>query len=103
MSGRQHTRLRAHPRRTCVVCRTERDKSELVRLVRTPTGEVRLDPGGKASGRGAYLCADPACWSAATKRRAVQRALDVPASDALEAILLAGPPTRSMAAVSRGA
>ena len=45
-----------------MACRTERAKRELVRVVRAAgTGELSVDPRGKASGRGAYLCADPAC------------------------------------------
>jgi hypothetical protein len=83
------------PARTCVSCRTERDKRDLVRIVRTPSGDVRVDPTGKASGRGAYLCADPVCWEKARKSRAVQRALAVPSSDALGALLAAGPPMGS--------
>ena len=96
MTGAQsHVR---RPARTCVSCRTEREKRDLVRIVRTPSGDVRLDPTGKASGRGAYLCADPACWEKALKSRAVQRALAVPSSDALGTLLAAGPPSRSMSA-----
>lgn len=86
------------PTRTCVSCRTEREKADLVRIVRTQTGqdaqnvEVRIDPTGKASGRGAYLCADAACWSKALKTRAVQRALDVSSAAGLTALLSSGPP-----------
>jgi predicted RNA-binding protein YlxR (DUF448 family) len=92
---------RRPPTRTCVACRTEREKNDLVRIVRMKTGEnvqdveVRVDPTGKASGRGAYLCAGPACWSKALKTRAVQRALDVSAAAGLSALLSAGPPARS--------
>lgn len=54
--------MRPLPQRTCVACRTERAKRELVRVVRaTGTGELGVDTRGKAPGRGAYLCADPAC------------------------------------------
>ena len=86
---------RRPPTRTCVSCRTEREKGDLVRIVRTQSGEVRLDPTGKASGRGAYLCADPACWSKALKTRAVQRALDVTSAAGVTELLSAGPPARS--------
>jgi len=95
---------RPAPRRTCVSCRTERDKRDLVRIVRTPGGDAAIDPSGKASGRGAYLCADPACWSKALKNRAVQRALDVPSSEALSALLASGPLTERIApGVTHGA
>jgi hypothetical protein len=51
------------PQRTCVVCRSERGKRELVRIVRTPAGAVQVDPTGKVSGRGAYLCKAQSCWT----------------------------------------
>ena len=44
------------PMRMCVGCRQMRPKKELLRIVRTPENEIRLDRTGKASGRGAYIC-----------------------------------------------
>ncbi len=44
------------PMRTCVVCRDKKPKQELLRIVRTPEGEVRVDSGGRLSGRGGYVC-----------------------------------------------
>jgi predicted RNA-binding protein YlxR (DUF448 family) len=58
-----------------VACRTERQKRDLVRVVRAPDGTVALDRTGKASGRGAYLCADGSCWSSALKKKTIERAL----------------------------
>jgi predicted RNA-binding protein YlxR (DUF448 family) len=49
-----------------------------VRIVRTPAGELLLDPTGKLAGRGAYVCADGDCRSAALKRHAIERALKAP-------------------------
>ena len=69
--------MRAEPERTCVGCRKAREKTELVRLVRTPEGKVLVDARGKLGGRGAYLCRDDACWQIAEKRRAADRALKV--------------------------
>lgn len=68
---------RRYPTRTCVACRTERQKRELVRVVRAPDGSVDLDRTGKAAGRGAYLCADGSCWSNALKKKSIERALSV--------------------------
>ena len=68
--------VRPVPLRTCVACRTERAKRDLVRVVRTPDGTVALDPTGRLAGRGAYLCADGACWSAALKKHSLERALE---------------------------
>ncbi|MBX3029153.1 MAG: YlxR family protein [Chloroflexi bacterium] len=70
--------VRRPPVRTCVACRTERPQRDLVRIVRTPAGAVTFDPTGHAPGRGAYLCADPACWQQAVRRSALQRALSTP-------------------------
>ncbi|HZU07113.1 MAG TPA: YlxR family protein [Chloroflexota bacterium] len=68
-------RPRHIPMRTCVGCRQEQPKRQLVRLVRTPEGRVLVDPTGKAPGRGAYLCRQPACWNAALRRSALAGAL----------------------------
>ena len=75
------------PIRTCVACREERPKRELVRVVRTTAGAVVLDPSGKVNGRGAYLCPRLDCLKLAVKRKALHRALgdDLP-QDGLAAL-----------------
>ena len=65
------------PIRQCIGCREQKPKPELIRVVRSPSGEVSLDPRGKASGRGAYLCRAAACLKKAVKSRALERALAV--------------------------
>jgi uncharacterized protein len=65
------------PRRTCVVCRSTTAKRALHRIVRSPAGTVGYDPTGKAPGRGAYLCGQPACLETALRRQSIQRALKV--------------------------
>ena len=81
----------AEPLRMCAGCRGHFEKKTLIRVVRTPTGELLLDARGKASGRGAYLCRDPECLKKARKSRALERMLEIPippeAYDALEAAL----------------
>ena len=57
------------PTRTCVGCGQAAQKGGLVRVVKSPEGRVSLDPGGKAAGRGAYVCQDPSCFARARKRR----------------------------------
>ena len=69
------SRPRHIPQRTCVACRQTGAKRQLVRVVRAPDGSVTIDPTGKKSGRGAYLCDAPECWQAALKRGALARAL----------------------------
>ena len=65
----------AQPTRTCIGCRRRAAKSELVRIVRSPDEGVRLDPGGHAAGRGAYVCSNIGCLEEAIRRRRVERAL----------------------------
>ena len=65
------------PVRQCTGCREKKPKKELIRVVRSPEGEVSLDFRGKAPGRGAYLCRDAGCLKKAVKSRALERALSV--------------------------
>ena len=77
------------PMRQCVGCRTMRPKRELLRVVHGPDGSVTLDFNGKAPGRGAYVCPDPACLKKAKKAKGLERAFEttIPAElyDALAA------------------
>ncbi len=68
------------PQRQCLGCRQMKPKNELVRIIRTPLDEIRLDVTGKMNGRGAYICREKACFDKAVKSKAVDRALkmDVP-------------------------
>ena len=65
------------PIRQCTGCREQKPKTELIRVVRSPQGDVTLDFRGKAPGRGAYLCRDSGCLKKAVKSRALERALAV--------------------------
>lgn len=85
--GTGKVKVRKVPLRTCVACRTTRPKRELVRIVRTPAGELLIDRKGKVSGRGAYVCPEPSCAELAVKRRALERALAVPVGENLIAEL----------------
>lgn len=62
------------PMRQCLGCREAKPKKELIRVVRSPEGEISLDFKGKASGRGAYICHDPLCLKKAIKSKALERA-----------------------------
>jgi predicted RNA-binding protein YlxR (DUF448 family) len=62
--------------RLCLGCGQQRPKRELVRVVRTPDGEVRVDATGKLSGRGAYICPDAECLRLAIKNQRLSRALE---------------------------
>lgn len=56
------------PQRSCIACGTKTDKFRLIRIVRTPEGKIEIDPRGKRSGRGAYLCPSYNCWEKGLKR-----------------------------------
>ena len=64
------------PVRMCVGCREHKPKKELIRVVKSPEGQVSLDFRGKLPGRGAYVCPDPACLAKARKSRALERAFE---------------------------
>lgn len=66
------------PMRQCVGCREMKEKRELIRVVRSPEGIVSLDPTGKKSGRGAYVCKSADCLKKAIKTRALERAFMAP-------------------------
>ena len=66
------------PQRQCMGCRERKAKKELIRVVRTPEGEVCLDFSGKLNGRGSYLCPDPECLKKAQKAKSLERSLEVP-------------------------
>ena len=61
------------PLRSCIVCREQKAKRELVRIVRKPTGEIVLDESGRTDGRCAYVCRADTCLAELVKRRALSR------------------------------
>jgi predicted RNA-binding protein YlxR (DUF448 family) len=65
-------------------CKAVKPKKELVRVVRTPAGEVLVDPTGKKSGRGAYICPSPECLEMAFKKSALDSALEISISTAVK-------------------
>lgn len=77
------SKKRRIPLRICVGCREKKPKRELLRLVRTPGGEVCLDPGGKISGRGAYICRREVCLARALKGNRLGKNLGHPLSEEL--------------------
>ena len=64
------------PMRKCLGCGEMKPKKELIRIVRSPEGEISLDLTGKKSGRGAYICRDMACLKKVRKSGRVARALE---------------------------
>lgn len=71
------------PERQCMGCNERFPKSTLIRVVRSPEGEISLDLVGKKSGRGAYICKNPACLTKAKKSKRIERVLECTISDEL--------------------
>ena len=70
-------------KRMCVGCMEMFDKRSLIRVVRTPEGDITLDFKGKMNGRGAYLCKNPACLVKAGRNKGLERAFKVNIPDEL--------------------
>jgi uncharacterized protein len=69
------------PLRKCTGCQEMKPKKELIRIVLTPEGETALDPTGKRSGRGAYICRNIDCFTLARKKKALDRSLKCTVSE----------------------
>ena len=63
------------PQRLCSGCQAFQDKKAMVRVVRTPVGEIVIDPSGKAAGRGGYVCRNAECIKKACSGKGLDRAL----------------------------
>ena len=71
------------PARMCTGCGEMKPKTELVRIVRSPEGEISLDLTGRKNGRGSYICKNAACFDKALRKKAFERAFGVKLSDEL--------------------
>mgnify|MGYP001131380798 CR=1 FL=1 len=69
------------PMRRCTGCMEMFDKRDLVRVVKSPDGEISLDLTGKKAGRGAYVCKNTDCFNKAIKKRAFERAFQMQISE----------------------
>ncbi len=85
------------PQRQCMGCRERKAKNEMLRVVRTTEGSVKLDFSGKLNGRGAYVCPDAECLKKAQKSRALERCLETPIPQEVFDLMV-----KEMEAVSRG-
>ncbi|SFU81326.1 MULTISPECIES: RNase P modulator RnpM [Butyrivibrio] len=63
------------PTRKCVGCGEMRDKKDMIRVIKTPEGEICLDVTGRANGRGAYICNSAECLKKAVKNRGLEKSL----------------------------
>lgn len=78
------------PFRMCVGCQDMKSKKELMRVVRTPEGDIVLDPTGKKAGRGAYMCRSEECLAKAFKEKRLEKALKHPIGEDVYNALRAG-------------
>ncbi|MBQ3571639.1 MAG: YlxR family protein [Clostridia bacterium] len=72
---------KSKPIRTCIACRQEFEKNQLLRIVRTPEGNYIVDKTGKANGRGAYICNSVECAKKLKKNRLLNRAFGTAISE----------------------
>ena len=75
MDNKMH-KIKKIPMRQCLGCNEHKPKKELIRVVRTPDGEIVLDFVGKQSGRGAYICPAESCFKKARKSNRIANALE---------------------------
>lgn len=71
------------PMRKCIGCMDSKPKRELLRIVRTPEGQLKVDLTGKMNGRGAYLCKDPSCFDKMVKGRKLNREFEMEIEDSM--------------------
>lgn len=64
------------PQRSCVICRTQKNKNELLRIVRNKDNIIKIDEKGKESGRGAYICYNMNCLEKAKKTKKLEKSLE---------------------------
>ena len=69
------------PQRKCVGCGEMKSKKELIRVVRSPEGDISLDLTGKKAGRGAYVCPEKECITKAYKGHRLEKALEKQVND----------------------
>ena len=75
------------PMRMCKGCREMKPKQQLIRIVKTPDGEIKLDTTGRLNGRGAYICKSADCLKKAQKAGALSRAFETDVADEVYAAI----------------
>ena len=71
------------PERTCIACNEQREKKDLLRIVKSKEGIIEVDKTGKKSGRGAYICKSEECLEKIIKSKKLQRVFDKEIEDEL--------------------
>ena len=82
------------PQRMCVICRSKKDKNDLIRIVKNKENEIKIDKIGKEQGRGAYICKEEKCFEKARKANILSKILEATIPETiyqeLEKIILGG-------------
>ena len=73
--------VKREPERTCLACRTAKNKKELVRVVKNKENEMFVDETGKKSGRGAYICKSRECLETALKQKRLENSFKMQISE----------------------
>ena len=76
------------PMRMCLGCNEMKPKKELIRVVKSPEGEISLDFKGKAAGRGAYICRSTECFEKARKARRFEKAFSCKIDDSVYEVMM---------------
>ena len=71
------------PERTCIACNEQREKKELLRIVKSKEGDIEVDETGKKNGRGAYICKKEECLEKIIKSKKLQRVFEKEIEDNL--------------------
>ncbi len=76
------------PMRMCLGCNEMKPKKELIRVVKSPEGEISLDFKGKAAGRGAYICRSAECLEKARKARRFEKSFSCKIDDSVYEVMI---------------
>ena len=68
--------MKRMPQRTCIGCRTQKNKKDLIRVVKNKDGNINIDRTGKMPGRGAYICDDVNCLEKAIKSKSLEKTFE---------------------------
>ncbi len=69
------------PQRSCIVCRTQKSKTDLLRIVKNKENIIKIDTVGKEPGRGAYICYNMECLENAKKSKKLEKSLEIKIND----------------------
>lgn len=75
--------LKKIPQRRCIACNAQKEKRELIRIVKNKDNEINVDKTGKLSGRGAYICDSIDCFEKAVKQKKLQRVFETKIDDTI--------------------